>query len=366
MIVLWGFCMCLAAPPSFIHGTSRLAQVAPPTVCPNTTYSCAGKGDDCTGDLNTPTCNLTNSSCCGTGLYCINKTCAIDNEGTQCQNNTQCMQSSTGGPIMCVSGSCQYVYGPGDECDTNANCYGGLNCTNGTCQGIALNMACNVSGLSTCAWGLYCGLNPNLTAPFTICISTIPNGGVCNGSSPCAFGNTCIQNKCVADYSQGTGTTCFGNSCNTGLVCATNNNTCVSATTSLTSCTNSTDCTAGTVCVCSPFSGDSFCDTASINPCTSEAQTLETCLKDNNCTTGGNDSPMSCCYNNCYSSYKKSFSCGCSITKSLFGNCFYNTYCSGFPIWAIIVIIVVVIVIVLAVVLLVFFMMRRRRQYDSI
>jgi hypothetical protein len=132
------------------------------------------------------------------------------------------------------------------------------------------------------------------------------------------------------------------------------------------SCTNSTDCTTGGLCICSPYSGDQFCTNVVPMPCNSQMQNLETCLKDNNCTTGANDSPDSCCYNNCYSSFKKANSCGCSAAETAAGNCFYNTYCSGFPIWAIIVIIVVAILLVLAVVLLVFFMMRRRRQYDSI
>jgi len=63
---------------------------------------------------------------------------------------------------------------------------------------------------------------------------------------------------------------------------------------------------------------------------------------------------------------KKSFSCSCSQSDSLTGDCTYLQYCEGFPVWAIILIIVVALVLVLAVILLVFFMMRRRRQYDTI
>jgi hypothetical protein len=101
------------------------------------------------------------------------------------------------------------------------------------------------------------------------------------------------------------------------------------------------------------------------NPCTSEESDLTTCLASNNCTDAS-DAPESCCYANCLSQYKKTFSCGCSLSDQFYGSCFYNQYCGGFPVWAIIVIIVVAIVLVLAIVLLVFFMMRRRRQYDSI
>jgi hypothetical protein len=92
---------------------------------------------------------------------------------------------------------------------------------------------------------------------------------------------------------------------------------------------------------------------------------LSSCIAKNNCTSA-TDAPNSCSYANCLSEYKKSLSCSCSMNDSLYGDCYYNMYCGGFPVWAIIVIIVVAIVLVLAIVLLVFFMMRRRRQYDSI
>jgi len=119
--------------------------------------------------------------------------------------------------------------------------------------------------------------------------------------------------------------------------------------------------------MCSEVTGNSFClgNNYIYNPCTSEDSTLESCLAGANCTYG-TDAPNSCCYANCLSDYKKTFSCQCSIINDIYGGCYYNQYCGGFPVWAIILIIVVAIVLVLAIVLLVFFMMRRRRQYDSI
>lgn len=88
-------------------------------------------------------------------------------------------------------------------------------------------------------------------------------------------------------------------------------------------------------------------------------------MTDNNCTTPYS-SPNSCVYNNCYSDLKKSLSCGCDDADDLASSCSYNSFCGGFPVWAIIVIIIAAIILVLAIVLLVFFMMRKRRTYDQI
>jgi uncharacterized membrane protein len=69
---------------------------------------------------------------------------------------------------------------------------------------------------------------------------------------------------------------------------------------------------------------------------------------------------------NCYSDYEDAQSCSCSLYDDYYGDCFYSSYCGGFPIWAIIVIIVVAIILVLAIVLLVFFMMKRKPDYEQI
>jgi len=147
-------------------------------------------------------------------------------------------------------------------------------------------------------------------------------------------------------------------------VCALNK-TCVSATDDVTTCTANSDCNSGVPCICSFFTGNSFCADPLLDPCTEQMSDLSTCMVDNNCSTPY-QSPDSCLYNNCYSDIKKSNSCGCDDADTIASNCIYNTYCGGFPVWAIIVIIIVAIVLVLAIVLLVFFMMRRRRVYDSI
>jgi hypothetical protein len=155
--------------------------------------------------------------------------------------------------------------------------------------------------------------------------------------------------------------------CASGLTCS-NNGTCTAVTDDLVECTDTANCTAmGGTCQCSFFTGNSYCVGGSYNydPCSDEQATLTSCLATANCSTATN-APESCCYANCLSDYKKATSCRCSMLNSFYGDCFYNQYCGGFPVWAIIVIIVVAIVLVLGIVLLVFFMMRRRRQYDSI
>jgi hypothetical protein len=90
------------------------------------------------------------------------------------------------------------------------------------------------------------------------------------------------------------------------------------------------------------------------------------CLASSGCDETPTNNPDSCCQDKCSSEFKKMGSCSCSLSSAMYGKCYYNDFCGGFPVWAIIVIIVVAIVLVLAIVLLVFFMMRRRRQYDSI
>jgi hypothetical protein len=173
-----------------------------------------------------------------------------------------------------------------------------------------------------------------------------------------------VGGKCQENFNVGPGGSCKGQyECQTGLVCAANN-TCITATTELVECDNGTDCSSG-MCLCSLFSGESFCADPALNPCTDEVSDLDSCITSNNCTTISTASDA-CSYTNCYSELKKYYSCGCSVADDVYESCSYNPYCGGFPVWAIIVIIVVAVVLILAIVLLVFFMMRRRPHYDSI
>jgi hypothetical protein len=359
-VLFCGVCMCCAYPHELFTQTSKFADIGKgmnSTNC-SSIYSCAGKGDSCNASFTKGDC-MSGSSCCAQGLFCVNSECATDNMGANCTTMADC-HSAIAPSYNCVNKTCQYIYGPGDTCTTSNDCIGALNCTSSVCVGIAQGQTCQYSGL--CAFGLYCATNNNGS------MQCMPQPGVnatCSTQN-CYPGNVCEGGKCIAEFSVASGKTCSTEkSCETGLVCA-SNGTCVEALTSLTTCTNATtDCPSQILCLCSPFSGTSFCVEPLYDPCTDEASDLDSCIAENNCTnTYG--SPNSCAYDHCYSEIKKSNSCGCSAADTIYDSCFYNEYCGGFPVWAIILIIVVAIVLVLAIVLLVFFMMRRRRQYDSI
>jgi len=336
----------------------------------NATDSCAGKGDACKGNYNTGNgCNKTAATCCASGLYCINSTCVTDNLGDSCANSGQCFSPSSA-PVSCVKGVCQYVYSVGDDCTNNTDCISGM--CNTTCQGMGVGGACSIAR-PQCNFGLYCKMM-NVTS-YT-CQNTTAQGDDCTTPSQCAPGNTCFAdgfgaNKnvtCQGVGTQGAGMPCMDSSaCGSGYGCGGNpkNMTCVQVNTTMVDCTTNADCANGN-CGCSPVSGTLYCQGGLYNdPCTAEYVSLQSCLAGAGCTAAS-DAPDSCCYANCLSDYKKTYSCHCSLSDSIGGTCFYNQYCGGFPIWAIIVIIVVAIVLVLAIVLLVFFMMRRRRHYDSV
>jgi len=351
---------------------------------PNCTsvWGCVGKGDTCSHSLVGLSCNgqqpFSNQSCCALGLSCIGGVCAVDNSGSLCggtyNNASSCMTNYAGATIQCVgsnsttAGTCQYMYGVGDTCTSSANCLYNLNCS-GTCQGIATTNACNLT--QQCVYGDYCALN------FT-CQPMVASGGTCGGLVPCTAGTVCLTvngtSTCVGLFTQTAGTKpCMsstgGSTCNTGLVCWALNSTCVTADTDITSCDDgnaTTSCPISTwSCACSPFSGKSYCNDPYYNDCTDQQSSLLTCQTSSSCPTVSG-APNSCIYQNCYSEWKKSQSCGCTSASTGLDSCSYNDFCGGFPVWAIIVIIVVAIILVLGIVLLVFFMMRRRRQYDSI
>jgi hypothetical protein len=101
-------------------------------------------------------------------------------------------------------------------------------------------------------------------------------------------------------------------------------------------------------------------------PCTSQHLALDLCLAANNCTYSS-DIEGSCSAISCLTQYKDASSCLCSNLKAMGGNCLYDPYCSGFPLWAIIAIAVGGVVILLVIVLLIVCLMRRRKQdYDTI
>jgi len=85
-----------------------------------------------------------------------------------------------------------------------------------------------------------------------------------------------------------------------------------------------------------------------------------------NPVAAANGAEDSCTYVNCWSSYKKFVSAGCSMNENTFSSCNYIPECGGFPIWAIVVIVIVAVILVLAVVIVIFLVLRRRKDYASI
>jgi len=372
--------LAMASKSTFLDDLFMPSPLADNVNC-SASISCAGKGKTCAGNYNlftngaTGGCVPANGTCCATGLFCnVNKTCEENSYQATCSGNGDCFPS---GEFGCVAGTCQYMLTNGDACTTNNSqlCPTGMcNPNTSMCTGLSVGQTCMVSpttGKSNqCNFGLYCamGLMGNYT-----CQNATAQGSPCayTGSDECFPGNVCFKNNgtltCQAVGSQVPGGACTANACGSGYYCGSApNQTCQAVNTGSVACTNVANCTSGSTCICSHVTGTAYCVGAGYNnPCTEESVGLVQCLADQQCV-GASAAPDSCCQQKCESDYKKSFSCSCSLGNSMYGKCFYNTYCGGFPVWAIIVIIVVAIVLVLAIVLLVFFMMRRRRQYDSI
>jgi len=342
------------------------------------TASCAGKGDTCAGNYNFITntgsggCVPANGTCCAYGLFCnVNKTCVENTYQAKCSSSADCWPT---GEFGCSEGTCQYMLTNGDTCNTNNSmlCPTGICNANTTmCQGLSVGQTCTFGSTSQCNFGLYCQLGlMNST-----CQNATAQGQSCSSSYECYPGTVCFKptanngSTCQQVGTQAAGQPCGDSmyACGSGYFCGSApNNTCQAVNTASVACSNSANCTSGSVCLCSYVTGTAYCNGAGYNsPCSEESVALVQCLADQSCV-GASAAPDSCCQQKCESDYKKSFSCSCSLDNSMYGKCVYNTYCGGFPVWAIIVIIVVAIVLVLAIVLLVFFMMRRRRQYDSI
>jgi hypothetical protein len=366
LFLVWGVCACIAIPAPQLHDTSLLLSkvhndefgaIKINMTCMDM-WTCSEKGDDCKTDwlTNPLECLATNgSNCCAIGLFCISNACAVNNVDANCSKPSDCHFNPTA-PGFCVNGTCQYIYGLGDTCDSTSDCVLPLNCTNSICSGASLGQAC--SDAIPCNFGMYCNGS-------SICVNDVPTGGSCSAGQTCAPGNICTSGNCTALFTVAEGGACTTTvQCEEDYVCS--GGKCTEAVTSLSTCTANSDCSNGAQCICSYFVGEQYClGDALFNPCTEQQEDLIECMSENNCTTLY-DSPNSCVYSNCYSDLKKSYSCNCDASDDLTSSCFYNSYCGGFPVWAIIVIIIVAIVLVLAIVLLVFFMMRRRRVYDSI
>eukprot|EP01101_Sappina_pedata_P005065 TRINITY_DN2256_c0_g1_i1.p1 TRINITY_DN2256_c0_g1~~TRINITY_DN2256_c0_g1_i1.p1 ORF type:complete len:369 (-),score=93.83 TRINITY_DN2256_c0_g1_i1:112-1218(-) len=327
--------------------------------------SCLSVGDDCKSAWNFETnandyCLSNNGSlCCAENLSCYNGKCATDNLGSKCAADTDCFSVPTE-TVACFNQTCQYVYAPGDSCSVDSDCISGLTCDNGLCAGLATGAACTSD--DNCDINNFCQLG--------FCALRQSTGDGCSANRQCASGLICMDNAvCGTGYTVESGGSCtLTSQCEDMNICS--GGVCTSAPSSQPKCSQTSDCkNTGAqlnVCVCSLFSGESFCEpTLAQNACGLVEPDLFDCMNKNNCTKISTN-PESCTFNECYSDLKKQLTCSCSFDDKEFSTCLYNSYCGGFPIWAIIIIVLVAVLIVLCIVMLVFYTMRRRQDYDSI
>jgi hypothetical protein len=349
-----------------------------------------------------------NPVCCSITQYCVNSTCMDNNIGSPCKSNLDCRANLLGNsPVECNSnGFCQAIYGAGDTCSTDSDCYTGgpvsLKCGNTSkCTGRSVGEVCYNDtfglgyfppdlGISTCALPAFCA-RAALTDQFTCQAASnyVGKSGTCSlladGSSaypPCAPGYQCDGKSCIQ-----IGTVASGSSCGNANLACSGTAFCYNGSCSSTkaqkpvSCSNSSDCTsiqANADCVCTT-SGKGYCAFTGENVAagiynSEQEVNLVNCLVKNNCSlsigypqylTQVNLNKQSCAVENCNSDIKKYQSASCDQVKAA-GSCYNNPYCSGFPVWAIIVIVVVAVILVLSVVIVVFLVLRKRRDYSSI
>jgi hypothetical protein len=299
------------------------------------------------------------------------------------------------GPFAaCQNNSCVQLSLPGDSCSTNSDCYFSPTsiCNNDSiCSGSAVNVSCTDPLDFSCAPGLYCDKFKVGNSTWT-CQKQIGQNSSCGQNDVCAGDNVCgAGGKCIAPFQGNNGTKCLtDNECTTSLYCDPKKFVCVTPSqfTKVTcdGAVNSTDCSNGSVCKCDTFTGDQICvptgTTNNYTPttyCGEDNSDLLTCLSTNNCSYyysqsyGFNDpfppilSPNSCAAESCKSDFKKSQSCGCDSNQDIFGKCYANSFCGGFPLWAIIVIAIVAVILVLVVIVVIVMVMRKRRTtYDTI
>lgn len=322
-------------------------------------FECAGEGDSCV-----TTCNYTDSdnvNCCASGLLCKNETCMSDNLDGWCNAASDCFYP--GYATRCVDHACALVYYPGDSCSVDTDCITACDNETSTCIGFNETQTC-VTG--QCAYGLTCGFVNGAQS----CVKLSGPNETCTSDHSCWPGYGCNGQVCVEAFSLEADAAC-GNSetvCETDLVCY--NGKCVEGEEwEIQDCDDNSDCPNGETCLCSQITGEQFCSTpVDKNNFTNyheEMNDLYSCVREYNCTNVGNG-PNSCVQQNCGSDADALTGASCDLGDTVYGSCYYNDACGGFPLWAIIVIIVVAVVLVLVVVVVVVMAMRKRRQYDTI
>lgn len=252
--------------------------------CYSAGFGCCPTGQSCCGSVCCATGRCCGGECCETGQTCCGSVCCA--AGQTCCGGVECCEASSccpgpgtccGSGMICCGDECTTIDDPencgtcDNTCDPSQVCLGtGGCCTPGTCAGRCGDVSDGCNGT------LHCGDCPTgqcLTCdvPTGTCVTTCPQGQVCNGGSCCSPA-TCQAKQC-GSYSDGCGGTTDCGSCADGEICvnngcfiAGNSDTCSFSSENACPCNSDQDC-----CSCSNgFDGtiDHICWRAQPEPAT--------------------------------------------------------------------------------------------------
>jgi len=223
-----------------------------------------------------------------------------------CQNSTNgynCAQT----PGIHILGSAN------DGCITNLDCFDGIPCVGGICQGTKIGGACQTSG--SCVFGAFC-FNQNCTAQ-------IPNGGNCSGiPGGCMVGSTCgLKAVCVPQLTVPVGGVCANSlECQAGLYCSPANFKCVTPPANLP-CQQTADCgnTQQGICNCN-LDGTKSCSVGPLSfsfpaTCVQYFDMLVSCSNQYQCKNSL--APTSCMARNCPKTVNCYGSCALKVLSSI-------------------------------------------------
>eukprot|EP01129_Flabellula_baltica_P009022 TRINITY_DN3619_c1_g1_i3.p1 TRINITY_DN3619_c1_g1~~TRINITY_DN3619_c1_g1_i3.p1 ORF type:complete len:373 (+),score=49.47 TRINITY_DN3619_c1_g1_i3:133-1251(+) len=295
-----------------------------------TTKQCVTKeGAKCSGTFGV-NCDPGNpeANCCPQFSYCVESACVIDNYGKKCTQKDDCLPDQIGtGLYDCIHGQCTAIFNQGDKCTTDANCYGGMSCSDGICKGIAKGQPCKAeigykdgfTGFS-CEFGLYCSSQG-------VCIEELKDGDNCTSSIQCGLGSLCNPGTgvCVAKFSLDKDQSCIEGLCSIGTVCE--NGKCIEGEDYAKPivCYNDKDCANGHCSDCNEFTGTQICISNDKKPatnCKTEDQTLLECFKEYKCHDTFAYQSGTCQHDYCLTEMQASWYCHMCIDDDSLGTCF--------------------------------------------
>jgi hypothetical protein len=217
--------------------------------------SCGGSNGMCRSGLTCLGGICCMASACG-GNVCLSGKCRSDGSGCEAAPNgrdcgTTCSNATTLVTKTCTNGSCVSMNstcsstqvcntnrcemkpppnkGPGEACDTSAECRDGLSCIRNiccmanACSGPCLTGACQPNG-SGCAQkmsGSACGGGPTCASSTSVSTKACNDAGMCaTNTTNCPSGQVCMMGACEQPAGHGPGGSCMSTSnCLAGLTC---------------------------------------------------------------------------------------------------------------------------------------------------